>query len=59
MLYIIIYIILVHISTTSPRAQTVLRGVMALCYGVDNKVPQLHATQSEPLKLIQDLYNLF
>ena len=34
----------------SLKAQTVLRGVVAPCYGdVDNKVPQLHATQSEPL----------
>ena len=32
------------------KAQTVLRGVVVPCYGgVDNKVPQLHTTQSEPL----------
>ena len=29
------------------RGQTVLCGVVAPCYGADNKVPQLHATQSE------------
>ena len=37
----------------SQRAQTVLLGVVALRYqhhgGVDNEVPQLHATMSEPL----------
>ena len=33
----------------SLRAQTALRGVVALRYGVDNEVPQLHATLSEPL----------
>ena len=47
-------------SRCSPslRAQTVLRGVVAPCYqhhqphvvgGVEDKVPQLHAMQSEPL----------
>ena len=33
----------------SLRALTVLRGVVAPCY---NKVPQLHATQSEPLDYV-------
>ena len=33
------------IFLVSLRAQTVLRGVVAFCC-VDNKVPQLHATQS-------------
>ena len=32
------------------RAQTALRGVVALrCHGVDNEVPQLHATLPEIL----------
>ena len=31
------------------RAQTVLCGVVAPCGDVDNKVPQLQATQFEPL----------
>ena len=39
--------------TSAWMAQTGLRGVVALCYrhnhGVNNKVPQLHATLSEPL----------
>ena len=44
-----------HRSATSLKAQTVLHGVVAPCYqyhrhvGVDNKVPQFPATQSEPL----------
>ena len=34
-----------------------LRGVVASCYqhlvgGVDNKMPQLHTTQSEPLDYV-------
>ena len=34
----------------SLRAQTVLRGVVAPCYQhLDNEVPQLHVTLSEPL----------
>ena len=39
----------------SLRAQTVLRGVVATCYGsdVDNKVPQLHAVESGPLDWIE------
>ena len=40
-------------TSGSLKAQTVLRGVVASCYqhydDVDNKVPQLHTTQSEPL----------
>ena len=39
----------------SLRAQAVLSGVVAPCYqhgGVDNKVPQLHTTQSECLEYI-------
>ena len=40
-----------HTVTNSLRKQNLLRGVVALRYGgdVDNKVPQLHATQSKPL----------
>ena len=38
-----------HSAVDSLRAQTVLRGVGTPCYGVGNKVPQLHATPSEPL----------
>ena len=46
------------LGTPGLRAQIVLRGMVALRYqhhqpfiagGVDNKVPQLHATHSEPL----------
>ena len=50
-----IYRISLYISMQSKDA-TVLRGVVTPCYqhqllvgGVDNKMPQLHATQSKPL----------
>ena len=33
----------------SLKAKAVLRGVVALCYGVNNKVLQLHTTQSKLL----------
>ena len=36
-------------TCASLKAQTVLRGVLAPCYGVDNKVPQLYSAQSVPL----------
>ena len=48
------------------RAQAVLREVVAFCYqhqqygrGVDNKVPQLYATQSEPLDYTKLYVNQF
>ena len=31
------------------KAQALLRGVVAPCYGVDNKMPKLHATKFVPL----------
>ena len=37
---------------SSLRAQIVLRGVVALRGGVDNEVPQLHTTLSEPIDYI-------
>ena len=45
-------ILLEVINACILRAQTVLCGVVVPCYqhsSVDDKVPQLHATQSEPL----------
>ena len=34
----------------SLRTQTVLRGVLLPCYQHHSKVPQLHATQLEPIE---------
>ena len=40
-----------HLSSVADylKVQTMLPQVVAPCSGVDNKVPQLYATQSEPL----------
>ena len=41
-----------QLPTLSLRAQTAMCEIVALLYqhgGVDNKVPQLHATLTEPL----------
>ena len=35
--------------SASLKAQTLLRGLVEPCGGVDNKVPQLYATKSAPL----------
>ena len=50
---------ILHLPRLSLRGQIALNGVVAPCYrhhqppvvvgGVDNEVPRLHATQSEPL----------
>ena len=37
-----------NVKAHSLRAQTLLLGLVAPCGGVDNKVPQLHVTYSEP-----------